>query len=698
MQNIFQLNNWDFKKFFILVVSLHLALIGSIYLDVLNFVNPLLRYIVGFIYLTFIPGFIILRILKIHDLSNTTNLLFTVASSISFIMIFGCALNTLSSIFSLQKVISLYPILFGLSISILILICVAYIQDRNYSKDCLIKINEYFNIKILFFSLFPFLTIFGTYIMNLYGNNTLLLIVLFLLSLVPLLVALKLIETKIYSYIIWCISICLLFHRSLISMYLIGWDINYEYYIANLVLKNSIWDPTFSSNVNSMLSISILAPIYSIISGISLIWILKAVYPFLFSLVPVGLYQIIKKQTDDDIAFFSCFFFMSIYMFYGELVSLARQQIAEFFFMMIFLLIIDETINRSVKSFLSILFYFSLIISHYGLSYIFMFSIIFVEIILYFYNSKNKETSSKITYSFILLYTVLCLSWYMYTSDSSTFNSIIRLGNNIISNISEDFFNPVHVQGLEVLMMEAVSPIHQIHKYLQLIVQLFISIGVISLLLKRTNMNFNKRYIAFTYINFLYLLCCFAVPFFASSLNTTRLYQITLLILSPFFIVGGIVTFKSIIWILKKPWSYKNYMIVIKLFSVFLLIFLLFNSGFIYEITKDDPTSISLNNSINSFFFNNQEYICANWVHDRNTNSELHADVYRRLLLISFEGAENTFDLSNDIQNISKNSLIYVGSYNINNNIFSYSEINISKISSKTNKIYSNAGAQVYHC
>jgi len=56
------------KNFSVQYSSSDLAMWGVIGLDVVGLQIPILRQLIGFIYLTFIPGIIILRILKLHKL------------------------------------------------------------------------------------------------------------------------------------------------------------------------------------------------------------------------------------------------------------------------------------------------------------------------------------------------------------------------------------------------------------------------------------------------------------------------------------------------------------------------------------------------------------------------------------------------------------------------------------------------------
>lgn len=174
-------------------------------------------------------------------------------------------------------------------------------------------------------------------------------------------------------------------------MYIWGWDTHHEYYLSNLVIANPLWNSTIPYAVNTMLSIVMFAPIVSSICNMSLTWVFKIIYPLLFSLVPLGLYRVFQKQIDDKIAFLSCFFFVSLFMFYTEMLQLARQQIAELFFVLLILLMIDKNMDKTKRAFLSIVFGVSLVVSHYGLSYIYMFCLISAWLILIFMDSPQQR-------------------------------------------------------------------------------------------------------------------------------------------------------------------------------------------------------------------------------------------------------------------------------------------------------------------
>jgi uncharacterized membrane protein len=701
--NLLQMNNWPIKKFIIMIFTFQLLLWGSIGLDSVGFRIPILRQLVCFIYLTFVPGIIILRVLRLHKLGSIESLLYSIGVSLSVLMLTGFFMNTFYPLMGISRPISIIPLMGTVNFIVLFLCGLCSIIDKYYSDPNFLYTNEIFSISSYFLYLIPVWTIIGTYFMNYYNNNSLLIVVIFLISSIPIFISFDLIPSNLYPLAIFTTSLSLLFHNSLISMYVFGWDIQLEYYLANKVISNSLWDPTMFSNVNSMLSIVFLVPIYSILSNLSLTWVFKIIYPAIFSLMPVGLYLIFKKQTTDKVAFMSVFFFASVFVFYTEMLQLARQQIAEFFFMLILLLMIQNR-NGISNRILLILFSISVIVSHYGLSYIVLFTVICSLFMLFLFNKyvNKPRMNDTINLTYTLLLFTFLFSWYIYISNSSAIYSIIRIAQNIAGNFASDFLNPKTVQGLYVISKEPTTPLHGVLKYMHLFTQILISIGlyyVISRKLKKYS-KFNKEYLALCAIFYLILIAAIVVPNFSSALNTTRLYHITLILLAPFCVIGGILLLKTISK--KIPHLKITENRIFQVVSVFFAVFLLFNTGWIYEIVGDVPTSQSLNSMMDYPKFNEQEMVSASWIYHMKNEGFILADGYRSLLLHSYG-----WNLKTNGNIDSNYSYIYLGTFNSRNNkiLATYTVgvnkfmgyISLGEFVNKQDKIYSNGGAQIYY-
>lgn len=711
--NPFQMNDWPIKKFLVIIFTFQLLLWGSISFDSIGFKIPILRQFVCFIYLTFVPGIIILRVLRLHKLESIESLLYSIGLSFSVLMFIGFLMNTCYPLIGISRPISLIPLVVTVNFIVLLLCGLCYLIDRNNSDPSFLYVKDIFSAPALFLYLIPMWTVIGTYLMNHHDYNFLLLIILFLISLVIILISFNRIPTSLYPLAIYSISFSLLFHNSLISMYIAGWDINIEYDLANKVISNFLWDPTIYSNVNAMLSIVVIAPIYSILSDLSLTWVFKIVYPAVFSLMPLGLYLIFKKQTNDKIAFMSVFFFISFFVFYTEMLQLARQQIAEYFFMLIMLLIIENRHDISNRLLL-VFFSFSVVVSHYGLSYIALGSIICSLLLLFMYQKylENYPLNNTINFTFTLLFAVFLVAWYMYVSSSSTLDAIVNIATSIAKNFISDFLNPDEAQGLYVISKNTATPLHELAKIMHIFTQACISIGLfIGLYYVTTRksikyLKFNYEYMSLCAVFYLILIAAIMVPNFSSALNTSRLYQITLILLAPFCIIGGIMPLRVLSKKVPKLNIKENDTLALKVLSIFFATFLLFNTGWIYEVAGDSPTSYSLNNTVDYPKFNDRDIAGQKWIYQvsgiEKNNGSIYADRYRYNLFIGSGDKKNIFYFSQSIDQIPRNSYLYFSTYNsdkskilIDIDKFQYN--NFYPYISLKNRIYNNGGAKIYY-
>ena len=668
---------------------------------------PFLRQTFGFLFLTFFPGLLILESLKIDKIGSMLKFLFAAGLSISLLMLLGFFINAVFPIIGIIRPITVMHVMIVLNITLLILYMLCLKVSEKSSITVFLNIDYRELSSALFLCLIPFLAIFGSYIMNLFGNNILLLIMISTVGLVAILIGFGIfIPIKLYPLAVFVIAISLLYHQSLISTYLSGYDIHFEYYWSNLTKINGLWDPSISNNLNAMLSLTILAPIYSLILNTEITLIFKIVYPFIYSLVPLGLYHIFRKQTDEKLAFFACFFFMSLASFFAEMPTMARQEIAELFLILFVIILIDESIEDVRRSLLAIIFSLSIAVSHYGLSYIFMISIIPVWIILALNANTElrksiRDEGKTISAISIILFIAFALSWYMYVSGSSSFETVINIADQIASSTYSDFLDPESAEGLK-LMITSPKPglLHGINGVFNYLNQIFILIGMI-FVLKSHSMGFKKDYIAFSAICLFILFASISVPFFSGALNMTRLYHMTLIFLAPFCVIGGETVLK--LKYLSNRIAGSSALIL----SVYLVIFLSYQSGLIFEVVEGKSSSISLDAANNVYSSNEREVASAKWLYSTKGNCSTYAEELKWLLLYSYYGPKGIFTFTDyDFNKIRTCSYIYIGTMNIlesNITIMKRSEVRttIEYINSKSmtdnrDKIYNNAGSEIY--
>lgn len=682
MPNPIQMNDWGIRRFLVVILSIQLVMWGLIALDATGLGILVLRQLIAFIYLTFVPGIIILRILKLHKLSNTEALLYSVGLSLTALMFIGLLMNTLYPLVGISRPISLIPLLITLSIVVLVLCAVCYVRDRRFADPGFIHINDILSPPALLLYLVPCLSISGARLVTFNSNNIILILLIILIALIVVLITLgKVIPKNLHPLAVFVIGLSLVFHQSLLSPFLLParGDASYELFLAQNVLATAQWDSTMPSTVNGMLSVTMITPIFSEITGIGITWLFKAAYPLIFALVPLGLYRVFQNQTNDKIAFLGCFFFMSQVSFLASIPANTRMIFAELFLVLLIILMTNKNMSRQKSTFLSIIFFFSLVVSHYALSYIYIFCLIFAWLIVilmdgqvirrlrgnlssklsgqrnkgYIYTTPMVEEGKMTSLNFIVLTVVFAFAWYMYTSSSIVFIQGVYIVKHITSNIFSEFLNPETVGGLQMMLTETYEPLGHINKTLNYINQIFIIIGVFTLVIQRVSskanillgvtpeaeMRFGKEYVAFSYVS---LVGCFAIvsiPYLTSAFDVPRLYHVTLFLLAPFYVIGGVMVLKWIVALAHalqtKLFSNKktvnrvslqnkgNLLILVLIVSI---LFYFFTTGFSYTVAGRG-VSLALDYDNQSYRITHREDIAAaRWLYANSDSGRIYIE------------------------------------------------------------------------
>lgn len=707
------------KRLLIIVVSVQLALLGLISLDRLGLEIPILRQVIGFIYLTFVPGILILRIIKLDNKDIIETLLYSVGLSLSFLMFTGALINFLYPIIGIPRPISETPLVITISVIVLLLCFVVYLLDKEYSTSLSLSVEQILSPSVLSLCLLPFLAVFGAYLLSYYNSNFLLLILFAIISVIPILVAFGKIPNQLFTLITLIISISLLFSISLATKHLSYGDASVEYSYANLVLTNGIWDPSISGNHNAMLRIVMLHPIHSLLLNMELKDVFRIIHPLLYSFTPLALYMAFKRQTNKKIAFFSTFFFMSIFSFYVILSRNTRTGIAELFIALFILSLTDEDIARTGKSLLSVIFGLSIVVCHYGTSYLFMSALTASTLILTlikFLRTEKSEVNSSTLLSpnFCVLYIVFCSGWYMYNSAGSSFQTLVNFGNHMIAGMSE-LFSPETSYTVYALSRDWPFSV-EVSRNLVIVATIFVAIGIISLIwntIKGEKTEFQPEFSALS-LSFFGILLATLLP--AKGFNPARVTHISLCFLAPFAVIG----FTKLCNLLKLTFISNSARM--KLFAVFLMIFLLFNSGFISEvltrgndyspnvlISKPRASSIDEAQYIYAYrrdVIPDQEFYGAKWlVGTKEENIKIYLDPYTD---VSFRQltpplSERAWVYPREGIEI-KSGYIFLNYYNVHRKIsiiqtYPPKKERIKNVYPLTtsNRIYTNGGSEIYY-
>ena len=519
--NPFKLQNWKFKKFLIVILFFQISLLGLFALNNLGVDTFIIRPIIGFIYLAFIPGYLLLRILKLHNLDSIVSFLYAMGLSLFLEMFVGFLINIFYPLLGItDKPIAEIPIILTMTLVVGVLSIVAYIRDGDYENPDYILLDDVINPQVLFLSLIPFMAIFGTYLVNYWDNNILLMLMIVVIALVSLIVGFtNWIDKKYYPYVIWVIAISLILHVSLFTEYIPVQDVYGEYYFANNVILDHLWKYNLPYTYNSVLSVTILPSIIYYICKIELNWIYKIIFPVFCSFLPVGLYTIYTNFLNNKkLSFLASYLFVIIIPFYTLIPFLTKQLVAEIFLLLILLLLFDLKLDKFKRIIIFSIFSASLIVSHYGTSYLVMgmlvFSIIYITTLKIV--KKDIVTSEILNeiINFTLFYLIFTLGWYMYISGSVSFISLVNFGNTIINNIFTEFLNPNYSRGAYILV-KPLPFLDQLLRYMYLTISGLIFIGYLKTFYNflKSKYKYNILYLAFSAYWLIILGAAVAVPF-----------------------------------------------------------------------------------------------------------------------------------------------------------------------------------------
>jgi uncharacterized membrane protein len=715
------------RKILLTIIVLTLLMLAAVLLNI-----PILREIMAFIYLSFVPGFLILKILKLGKTNLVDTLLFSTGLSFVFLMFVGLLING-SYLFGVSRPLSTVPLVLGFSLSTTILLIVCY--RRNLVDDFVsfrvpLKVTNVFFFRCSILVLPPVLGVLGALFLN--ATISMILIALIAVLFALSILSKKLIPSEFYPLLIFSVSLALLFHVVFTSKYILGFDANLEFYVFKLTQINGHWDflnmATSSigwANYAAMLSITLLPVIYSAMTNLSGEIVFKILYPMIFSLVIVVLYRIYESQIGKLASLASVLFFVSSFIvFYGFTpISLDRQIVATFFLVFSIFILFEKRISTGNRKLLLIFFGVAIAVSHYSIAFIYLGLLFFV-----FFVSKVKNKYGQVlNVRMILLISAIVFLWYSLAQ--SPIVTLAQFVQGLISTFSADFLNEASRTGGSSLS-QPVANIGSFSTNLTLgvfyITHFFIAIGIIMLILNPKKTVFDLKYRSIAVLSGTIMVLSFLVPGFAPSLSMDRFYAITLLFLAPLFVMG----FSDIFDLGKTVWFktigrrfFKKRIVGLRplLLTILIISFLLTQSGFINRAMGNSPLMravdidrvITTNNRLWELQFYDvylpeQDVSSAIWLSKHN---EAELVVYGDLItathvLTSYyspPSPEKLYYLG-EAPIPQQNALIYLGTLNVVHHIVRLAEhpsvpTNISVLSGALNQIsliYNNGNSQVW--
>jgi uncharacterized membrane protein len=449
-----------------LAVGLGVLAILVIGLDFAGLPMPLIRPVLVFATVTLVPGALLLTILGYRPEINAWFTIHSVALSVVSVVLCGLALNMIVPHGGQSRPFSIETLLFGFTLLIAFLIALTQsVGDDNKTFEIAVpKVSDLDPIPVLFL-LLPPVTVLSVHLLNVASANQALLVTMFVLALIPLAVALERVPRRWYSLGVWCMALSILYHKSF-------W-INYGFSgqgAAVMFWRLGQWDPT----ANGLVENGVLFPVYARLLGINILTQMEIINPILISgLIPVVMFVTFRRLASDEYAFFGASIFVFAHPFYLQYPTAGRAATPVFFLVLIGSVLVDTNLRDVHRRLFKLVFAAGIVATHYGTSYVALFMLTAAFVILTAYSildsildrydigtrynmtrgigSDAQESTEKsatdgrrryiqsinrwfrghltgrrITVSFLLFYTTVTASWYMYTFEQKQFNVLIQ--------------------------------------------------------------------------------------------------------------------------------------------------------------------------------------------------------------------------------------------------------------------------------
>lgn len=716
-----------------------------------------LRTIFSLVFLVFIPGLLIMLMLKIRKLGIWEYLVYTIGLSIAFLMFGGLAVNwILPWLHITDKPLSLIPLLISFDILLSIFGFIAYKRNRDLSFDLkfpkLSLLNKFFFVIPIFF---PILSILGATTLNNGGQNYITMIMIGGIAVFVLLIVLfrNKLNEHVFPYSILFISIALLLMYSLRSWHIIGWDINQELVVFQTTLFHQKWNMNYfpGQPYNACLSITILPTIFSKFINISNEYILKLIFNILFAFVPVAIYILIKKYFNKISAFFSAFFFMCQVWFYEQMPAITRQEIGVFFYVIVLVVLLDNNLKKHTKIFLLYFFSAGLIVSHYSTAYIWLVQVGLVIISSYFFTFLRIH-NFKLNFikpSMLIILVILLLLWevvitqsfsgsyriianskdhlldaflpaklensietVLYGTPSVNTNENILIKYNeaaerstknnyqLYSKFSYEDYYPYAINDkiifkskLPYFLSDTILFLSKISKAISSYLLLYTGFGVLFILHIRKKIILDTDFVLLTLSSFSLVLLMLVMPNLQANYNFTRLYMQALVLASILPLISADLIFKYI----------NKYQSLI-LSTIFITAFI-FTVGFIEQFTGGyaRTTLYKQDGTFDKFYIYDAEVKSAEWLSKKHgKNYPIFADILAGMRLSTYSKLKSNPDVFPN--SISLDGYIYMSYLNVNreygfttfdNNsiVFNYPTKFINR---EKNLIYNNGGSIIF--
>lgn len=606
---------------------------------------PPIRQIFAFILLSIVPGMLCISIMKPPFLEGLKRIILSLGVNLSLLLLLGLFWNTTLPLIGYAKPLDTVPLLIGVNILVLSLSIIASV--RNKDEKLLNSNYTFYHSEKLLLSisfLFPPMSILGTYLLNSMQINTLVFALLIFIAVCLLGICIydENRSKRVYPIVILSISVSLVLLLGLRSNYVIGDDVQLEFFFFKKTLEECIWSINYNSSLDACLSISLLPTIYQSLLFVNPEYLYKILFPLLFSVSPLIIFVLANKYFNETYSLLAAFFFMSQRGFLWT-AYYPRTNIAVLLFAFaILVLFMQSDLRPYQQKILFILFLASCTVSHYSTSYIAFGIVFFSAIGIHILSILSTKCKKKTIQGVFIAIVFFCFIYFWYSQINTViFTSGVNFIDISVLSLHDLYLQEARGAPVQTLLGSGISngipyTLQFLFTWLSLGITL---IGVCGTILayssKRITAKILKIFVdiemlLFGIIALSISILAVLVPYISRGYGLERAYLITSIFLSIFFICGGVYLTKIITDLIIyynrgakesttdimqgksfKRAQYIKYCIIL----VVLIPYFLCMSGAMHEIFGQSyQISLSVKgDQYNKLYVHDQEVVLVNW-------------------------------------------------------------------------------------
>ena len=689
----------------------------------------------------FVPGWLFVLHFNRIGWRKWETFSFSLGFSILILMMTGLLLNSLYYV-GLQRPLDTIPIFIALTIVIAFL-CYRIRKDDITLPHFEIKNNRAFlkHLAIIVpLSFLPIISAAGALRLNNGASNILTLIMFALIAAVFVFLIIKTSLANYYPFALVMFALAILFSISLRGWGITGHDIQHEFNVFQLTMRDSFWNiEGLRDTYNACLSITILPTMLAKVTGIYDPYIYKIVFQLIFAVAVIPVYSIAKRFGGATFALLAGFLFVSFPTFLNDMPMLNRQEIAFLFFGMLLLLMMLNVERRQLFVLTGFVF-LGLTLSHYSTTYVTLGLLIIAwflsKILVRLMKKEDRKgqlrTLPILNLPLIIIACIFVMLWNgvvtqtaggLGTTVSKTFSSLlsgqwsqasevqyILSGKPFdIQDVLENYAKPYIKGGVKVeaideqklpvsSSLEAINnivPIENINSGIRngisRLFQILLVLGFIVLsfdLLRKPSSRYSLFILSVCGSGVALLILITVLPQLSVEYGLLRMFQQLLTMLS-ILILG------AILWIFSR--FIKQNQTTYIFAAGFISLIFLHMSGFIPQLTGGAAPQLALNNNgfqYDAYYSTDAEKVAGKWLcENRDNERSVAADKYaisrflnnceEKLTIASPMVNTDGLYVFNDGVNVAKNAYMI----NLNSNLYYF---RVVRPTQEVNQIYSN--------